>query len=459
MTDRLHPTAADAAFPPDFLWGSATAAYQIEGAAREDGKGLSIWDVFCTREGRIEGGQDGQTACDHYHRWSEDVAVMRDIGLQSYRFSLSWPRLLPEGDPSRINPAGLAFYDRLVDALLEAAIQPLITLFHWDLPQALHDRGGWLNRDITKRFADYAGIVAGKLGDRVNRWCTHNEAGNVGALGHHLGIHAPGVSLAHRDYFRLIHHMNLAHGLAIEALRSGTRGAARIGQAFSLNVDIPRSAAPADIEAAKAVAFAFPTDKPWWSSHLWVDPLFFGDYSAEVRAFYGAAIDDTVQEGDLRALSAPMDYFGWNYYMDWTQGQKSDGKPLTMMKWQVQPEGLYWGPKILHERYRLPVQILENGLASMDWVTLDGDVPDHFRIDHMRRHLLELRRSIADGTPVEAYYYWSFLDNFEWSAGYAPRFGLVHVDYETQKRTPKASAAYYREVIRSHGRMLEEGRR
>ncbi len=447
-------STADAAFPQDFIWGSATAAYQIEGAAREDGKGLSIWDTFCTRAGTIEGGRSGDVACDHYHRWPEDVALMRDTGLQSYRFSISWPRVLPDGANGHINETGLAYYERLVDALLAAGIQPLITLFHWDLPQALHERGGWLNRDIADRFADYAEVVVKRLGDRVNHWCTHNEAGNVGALGHHLGIHAPGVSLSHRDYFRLVHHMNLAHGRAVAVLRAGTRGPARIGQAFNHNIDIPRSDSPADLAAAQTAAFAFPADKPWWSSHLWVDPLFTGDYSPEVRAFYGDTVDDTVLGDDLRVLSAPMDYFGWNYYMDWSQPQQADGRPLTMMKWQMQPEGLYWGPKIINQRYGLPVQILENGLASMDWVTTDGDVPDHFRIDHLRRHLRELRRAIADGAQVEAYYYWSFLDNFEWAHGYYPRFGLIHVDYETQKRTPKASAAYYREVIRTHGACL-----
>ena len=450
----MNPAASDASpFPQNFLWGSATAAYQIEGAAHEDGRGLSVWDVFCTRQGKIAGGQSGAVACDHYHRWAEDVALMKDVGLQSYRFSLSWPRILPDG-AGRLNEAGLAFYDRLVDALLAASIEPVVTLFHWDLPHALHCRGGWLNRDIAGWFTDYADIVARRLGDRVTRWCTLNEASNVGSLGHHLGIHAPGLSLAHRDYFRLVHHMNLAHGRAVTALRAGTRGPARIGQAFTQNINLPKSSAPADIAAATAEAFSFPADKPWWSSHLWMDPLFTGDYSPEVRTFYGDIVDDAVQSADLREISAPMDYAGWNYYMDWAQPEQSGGEPVTMMKWRVQPEGLYWGPKILHERTGLPVVILENGLASMDWVTTDGTVPDHFRIDHMRRHLRELGRAAAEGVPLEGYYYWSFMDNFEWSAGYTPRFGLVHVDYATQKRTPKASAAFYREVIRTHGACL-----
>jgi len=441
------------AFPPGFLWGSATAAYQIEGAAREDGKGLSIWDVFCTQSGKIAGGQTGDTACDHYHRWPEDIALMRDVGLQAYRFSVSWPRVLPEGG-GRANEAGLAFYDRLVDALLAAGIQPLITLFHWDLPHALHCQGGWLNRDIAAKFADYADLVSRRLGDRVSNWCTLNEAGNVGSLGHHLGIHAPGVSLSHRDYFRLVHHLNLAHGRAVSVLRANTRGPARIGQAFNQNVNTPLSFDAAGIEHARTEAFAFPKDKPWWSSHLWIDPLFTGDYSPEVRAFYGDIVTDTVQPADLREISAPMDYLGWNYYMDWARPQQSAGEPVTMMKWQVQPEGLYWGAKLLAERYRLPIEIMENGLASMDWITAEGTAPDPLRIDFIKRHLRELRRAIADGVDIRAYYYWSFLDNFEWSAGYLPRFGLVHVDYKTQQRTPKDSAAFYREVIRTHGANL-----
>ncbi|MBC8039654.1 MAG: beta-glucosidase [Opitutaceae bacterium] len=441
-------------FPPGFLWGSATAAYQIEGAARKDGKGLSTWDVFCTRAGKIAGGQNGDVACDHYHRWPEDVALMKQLGLQSYRFSLSWPRILPDGTTDRVNEAGLAFYDRLVDALLAANIEPVATLFHWDLPHALHCQGGWLNRDISQKFADYAEVVARRLGVRVTRWCTLNEASNVGSLGHHLGIHAPGLDLAHRDYFRLVHHMNLAHGRAVSALRAGARGPVRVGQAFTQNINIPRSPAPADIAAANAEAFSFPPDKPWWSSHLWMDPLFSGAYSAEVRTFYGDIVDDTVRDGDLREIAAPMDYAGWNYYMDWAQPQQSAGEPVTMMKWQVQPEGLYWGPKILHERTGLPVMVLENGIASMDWVATDGTVPDPLRIDYMRRHLRELHRAASEGVPVEGYYYWSFMDNFEWSAGYLPRFGLVHVDYKTQKRTPKASFDFYREVIRTHGARL-----
>lgn len=446
--------ASPSVFPPGFLWGSATAAYQIEGAARTDGRTPSVWDTFCTRAGKIEGAQSGDTACDHYHRWPGDVALMRDIGLQSYRLSLSWSRLLPDGT-GRVNETGLAYYERLIDALLAAGIQPLVTLFHWDLPQALHDRGGWVNRDIAGWFADYADLVVRRLGDRVHRWCTHNEAGNVGALGHHLGIHAPGLDLAHRDYFRVVHHLNLSHGRATAVLRAGTRGRpARIGQAFNQNVNIPLTPDAAGLAAASDAAFSFDPANPWWSSHLWVDPLFTGDYSPAVRAHYGDAFTETVRDDDLRVLSAPMDYFGWNYYMDWSQPQQADGKPLTMMKWQMHPEGLYWGPKILSQRYGLPVDILENGLASMDWVTTEGTVPDHFRIDHMRRHLRELRRALADGVNIGAYYYWSFLDNFEWAHGYYPRFGLVHVDYQTQKRTLKASADFYREVIRTHGACL-----
>lgn len=440
-------------FPEHFLWGSATAAYQIEGAAREDGRGLSIWDVYCTRAGKIEGGQTGDIACDHYHRWAGDVALMRAMGLKSYRFSISWTRVLPNGI-GPLNETGMAFYERLVDALLEAGIQPLVTLFHWDLPHELYCKGGWLNRDIAGWFADYAAQIVKRLGDRVSRWCTLNEAANVGSLGHHLAIHAPGVSYSHRDYFRMVHHMNLAHGRAVSVLRAGTRGApAQVGQAFNLNLNIPRPADATGIEASRRDSFAFSTERPWWSAHLWLDPVFKGDYSPEVRAFYGDALD-VVQADDLRTMSAPMDYVGWNYYMDWSQPQKSGGEPITMLKWCVQPEGVYWGSKLLSERYGLPVEILENGLASMDWVTTEGTVPDVMRIDHMARHLREVRRAIADGINIRAYYYWSFMDNFEWSAGYGPRFGLIHVDYATQKRTPKASAAFYREVIRTNGASL-----
>ena len=439
-------------FPKSFLWGAATAAYQIEGAAHEDGRGLSIWDVFCTQPGKVEGGQTGDVACDHYHRWREDIAIMREIGLQSYRFSIAWPRILPEGT-GRINEAGLAFYDRLVDALLEAGVQPLVTLYHWDLPHALYCQGGWLNRSISGWFEEYAAIVAKRLGDRVSHWCTLNEASNAGALGHHLGIHAPGVQYAPRDYFRVVHHMNLAHGKAVAALRSGTRGPAQISQAFNLNVNIPGSNDESAIEAARTQSFGFSPDNFWWSAQLWLDPLFKGDYSQPVRDYFGAALN-AVQPGDLATISAPLDYLGWNYYVDFNKPHKSAGEPLTQLKWCVQPEGLYWGAKLLSARYGLPVEILENGLASMDWVTTEGEVPDTMRIDHLRRHLRALRQAICEGVDVRAYYHWSLLDNFEWSAGYWPRLGLVHVNYETQKRTPKASAAFYREVIRSGGANL-----
>ncbi len=445
-------TESLSAFPKTFLWGAATAAYQIEGAAREDGRGPSIWDVFCTRPGKVEGGWNGDVACDHYHRWREDIAIMRQIGLQSYRFSIAWPRILPEGR-GRINEAGLAFYDRLVDALLEAGVQPLVTLYHWDLPHALFCQGGWLNRSIAGWFEEYAAIVAKLLGDRVSNWCTLNEACNVGALGHHLGIHAPGVEYAPGDFFRVVHHMNLAHGRAVTALRSGTRGPAQISQAFNHNVSIPTSNDAAGIEAARAESFSFPIEKPWWSSQLWLDPLFKGDYSQEVRNHFGEALD-AVQPGDLAAISAPMDYLGWNYYQDWAKPHTSAGEPLSQLMWRVQPEGLYWGLKLLWERYKLPVKILENGIAGMDWVAVDGSVPDTMRIDFIRRHLIELRRAVDEGVDVRAYYHWSLMDNFEWGAGYRPRFGLVHVDYETQKRTLKDSAHWYREVIRTNGANL-----
>jgi beta-glucosidase len=452
MKSPSDPIEAITPFPKSFRWGAATAAYQIEGAAREDGRGLSIWDVYCTQPGKIEGGQNGDIACDHYHRWREDIAIMRDIGLQSYRFSIAWPRILPEG-AGRINEAGLAFYDRLVDALLEAGVQPLVTLYHWDLPHALYCQGGWLNRSIASWFEDYAALIAKRLGDRVSHWCTLNEASNAGSLGHHLGIHAPGVQYAPRDYFRVVHHMNLAHGKAVSALRAGTRGPASIGQAFSHNISIPSSDDAAAIETARAQSFSFSPDSPWWSAHLWLDPLFKGEYSQAVCDHFGQALD-AVHSEDLATISAPMDYLGWNYYMDWSRPHRSGGEPVTHFKWPVQPMGLYWGPKLLSDRYRLPIEILENGLASMDWIAADGSVPDVMRIDHMRRHLRALRQAISDGVDVRAYYHWSFLDNFEWSAGYWPRFGLVHVDYETQKRTPKASAGFYREVIQSAGANL-----
>lgn len=440
------------AFPENFIWGAATAAYQIEGAWDADGKGLSIWDVFCMRPGKIDGGQTGKIACDHYHRWKEDVKLMAELGLKSYRFSISWPRVLPEGRGG-VNEKGLSFYEGLVEALLENGIQPLPTLFHWDLPHELYCRGGWLNRDIAGWFAEYAALMAARLGDRVSTWCTINEIGNIGGLGHHLGIHAPGLSLGSLDYFRLAHHLNLAHGFGMAALRSNSKLRARIGQAANVNVCIPKSDSAAAIETARIETFAFNPANPCWSPHLWNEPLFTGTYSEEIHAHFGNALS-VVKEGDMAAISAPMDYFGWNYYQDWNQPHQCAGEPVSMIKWKVQPEGLYWGTKFFYERYKLPVQILENGLASMDWITVERTVPDVMRIDFIKRHLIELHRAISEGIDVEAYYYWSLFDNMEWSAAYTMRFGLIHVDYPTQTRTPKQSFDWYRNVIRSNGASL-----
>ena len=438
------------AFPDHFLFGAATAAFQIEGAAREDGKGLSIWDVFCTRQGKIEGGHTGDVACDHYHRWREDVALMREIGLQAYRFSIAWPRVLPAGRGA-VNAPGLAFYDRLVDVLLEAGVTPLVTLYHWDLPHALQCEGGWLNRATAEAFGDYAALVARTLGDRVSRWCTINEIANPADLGHIRGVHAPGLTYSPGDYFRVAHHLNLAHGRGLAALRAHCRLRPEIGQAFNLNCVLPADASPAAVESARAATFGFNPASPWTSAHLWTEPACTGRYSDEVQRFFAPAYASVVHDGDLAAIGAPMDYLGWNHYMDWTKPHRAAGEPLTHLKWSLHPEGLYWGSKFLAERYRLPIHILENGLACMDWVDLDGEVQDPQRIDYIRRHLREIRRALAEGIDIRSYFYWSLIDNLEWAEGFMPRFGLVHVDYPTQKRTLKRSAHWYRDLIRSRG--------
>lgn len=448
-------------FGKNFTWGCATASYQIEGAAHEDGKGASVWDMMCRWEGKVLHGDTGETACGHYHRHAEDVGIMRDLGLGAYRFSLSWPRVLPEGT-GRVNDKGLAFYDRLVDDLLEAGITPYATLFHWDYPYDLFCRGGWLNSDSPKWFADYAGVIANRLGDRVRHWMTMNEPQCFLGFGHVTGTHAPGLKLDWPEYLRATHHALLAHGHAARVLRARGGDAARIGWAPVGVVKMPVSDRAEDVELARRAMFAMP-EKDIWVNSWFFDPVFFGRYPEDGLEAFGAAMP-RLGNDDLEIISTPIDFLGLNIYNGqfveadggggWRPVTKKAGYPNTHFHWPVTPECLYWGPKLLHERYGKPIIITENGLSSMDWVHGDGKVHDPGRIDFLRRYLRELRRAKNDGVDVRGYFQWSLLDNFEWAEGYRHRFGLVHVDYGTLKRTPKDSAFWYRDVIASNGANL-----
>jgi len=446
------------AFPERFAWGAATSSYQIEGAVAADGKGPSVWDMFARKPDVIWQGQSGDVACDHYARAGEDVTLMQRIGLRAYRFSVSWPRVLPDGTGA-VNAAGLAFYDRLVDALLEADVTPYVTLFHWDYPLALYHRGGWLNRDSVQWFGDYTEAVVRALSDRVRHFMTHNEIQVFVTCGHWQGVHAPGDRLEFRQVLRVGHHALLAHGRSVQAIRANAKGPVQIGYAPAGVVHCPVSERPQDVDAARAAMFAVGPRQPW-NNAWWMDPVLLGGYpEAGLQAFGSDAPD--VTSGDYELMRQPIDFLGINIYQgrliraaaDGTPREVSRpiGHPLTGFDWPVTPDALYWGPRLLHERYGLPIVITENGCSTRDWPSLDGRVHDPQRIDFVTRYLRELHRAIQEGVPVHGYFLWSLLDNFEWAEGYKERFGLVHVDYPTQGRTLKDSALWYREVIASNG--------
>lgn len=445
-------SASRVSFPHGFEWGVATSAYQIEGAVREDGRGVSIWDVFCQQPGRVHRGEHAEVACDHYHRYREDVALMRDLGIQSYRFSIAWPRVLPFG-AGQPNQAGLAFYDRLVDALLEAELRPCVTLYHWDLPQALQDRGGWANRDVCQRFADYAAIVFARLGDRVKRFITFNEPLIFVFLGHRIGFMAPGIADLGVTA-RATHHVHLAHGLAVQCFRAlvpdGEIGITHADTSYEPAEDT--DACRAAVEAARD-----------FDTRVWHDPLYGRGYPTRVARYYaerGAPLP--VQPGDLELIAAPTDFLGVNLYTrtrvlpgnDHGLGHTQAPHTLepTPMGYEKAPHALGDFVRFVSAEYGHPkVYVTENGVCD-DTGLRGGRIDDQGRIDLLHGFLTGLGRAIADGAAdVRAYYLWSLLDNFEWSFGYDKRFGIVHVDYATQVRTPKASAHWYAQVIRNHG--------
>jgi beta-glucosidase len=450
------------AFPSGFVWGAAAAAYQIEGAAHADGRGLSVWDTFCAKGGAVCGGQSGDVACDHYHRWAEDVALMKGLGLHAYRLSIAWPRVIPTG-AGAVNERGLAFYDQLIDGLLAAGVTPWVTLFHWDFPYDLYCRGGWLSPDSPRWFADYAQVVVDRLGDRVAHWMTLNEPQCFLGLGHQSGVHAPGLKLPRRDVLLATHHALLAHGRAVQVIRARARAKPSIGCAPVGFTRFPVTADPADIDAARAATFAV---EGGWTNNTWyADPIVLGRYPEDGLRLYAADAPKAVP-GDFEQMCQPLDFYGVNIYNGAPVRHGADAKPvevprppggpITAYKWPVDPQSLYWGPRFLHERYKLPIVITENGLSNVDWVALDGRCHDPQRIDFTRRYLAALLRAIRDGVDVRGYFHWSILDNFEWQEGYRERFGLVHVDFQMLERTPKDSYHWYADLIRTNGREIAE---
>jgi len=426
-------------FPSDFLWGAATAAYQIEGAWDEDGKGESVWDRFSHTPGKIEDGSSGEVACDHYHRYPEDIALMRHLGLKAYRFSTSWPRVLPEGQ-GVINPLGLDFYDRLVDKLLAANIEPFLTLFHWDFPQALQERGGWLNRDHCYAFADYAALLVKRLGDRVRHWATFNEPGVVVYDGHVVGLHAPGIqdpSIASQ----VGHHLLLAHGLAVQAMRAIDPGL-QAGVVLNEWLAEPPSNDPADVVAAEHA----------WQQHstFFLDGLFKAHYPPHL---YAEGALSNVRPGDLALISQKLDFFGLNSYSRHVIGAQGrvhpvPGSEYTEMDWEVCAPAMRRLLNKLNDEYDLPpIYITENGAAFKDVLSPDGKIHDERLLDYLRQHFIQARLAMQDGVDLRGYFVWSLLDNFEWGHGYTKRFGIVGVDYDTQTRTVKDSGEWYRQVI------------
>ncbi|WP_328851484.1 GH1 family beta-glucosidase [Micromonospora globbae] len=454
-------------FPDNFLWGAATAAYQIEGAAREDGRGPSIWDTFSRTPGKVHQGQTGDVACDHYHRYAEDVALMAELGLRAYRFSIAWPRVQPDGT-GPVNPRGLDFYDRLVDALLARGIDPIVTLYHWDLPQTLGDRGGWTNRETAEHFATYATAAYARLGDRVDVWTTLNEPWCSAYLGYGSGVHAPGEQDA-AAAFTAVHHLLLGHGLAARALRAA--GARTVG--ITLN---PADVRPADESSAADAAAVRLVDG--LHNRIFLDPLLAGGYPEDVLEHLSRIVEPTfVRDGDEKLIAAPIDLLGINYYQPTYVAGRPDGGggggaypgtdgaveflppvgPLTDMGWMVEPAGLTrLLERIATDYPGVPLLITENGAAYPDKAGADspdgpGQVADTDRIAYLEGHLRAAHEAISRGVDLRGYLVWSLLDNFEWAEGYRRRFGIVHVDYLTQRRTPKASARWYQEVISRNG--------
>ncbi|MEV3858945.1 GH1 family beta-glucosidase [Streptomyces sp. NPDC050095] len=446
-----HSCVDLSAFPHDFLWGTATAAYQIEGAVAEDGRAPSIWDTFSHTPGKVAGGDTGDVACDHYHRWREDFALMKQLGTNAYRLSIAWPRIVPGGD-GPVNTKGLDFYDELIDALIAEGITPMVTLYHWDLPQALQDRGGWSSRETAEHFARYASVVAERLGDRVKHWTPLNEPLCSAWIGHLEGTMAPGLT----DLTAAVqasYHLLLGHGLATRAIRAAVPDA-EVGIVLNLAQVTPATDRPEDVAAARR--------QDGHANRWWLDPVHGRGFPADMVEVYGVELPE--QEGDLAAIAEPLDWLGLNYYFPsviadhpagpapYAQAVRRLGVPRTGMDWEVDADGIESLLLRLTEEYGArKLYITENGSAFPDVVRPDGTVADPEREQYLVDHIAACARAVRKGAPLAGYFAWSLLDNFEWAYGYDKRFGLIHVDYTTQVRTIKGSGHRYADLVRRHG--------
>ncbi|MCB8969023.1 MAG: beta-glucosidase [Ardenticatenaceae bacterium] len=443
-------------FPPNFIWGTATASYQIEGAWNEDGKGESIWDRFTHTPGHVDDKSSGDMACDHYHRWQDDIALMQSLNLPAYRFSIGWPRILPDGTGA-VNAKGLDFYDRLVDGLLAANVTPYVTLYHWDLPQALQDAGGWPSRDTAEAFVNYVDVVTEALGDRVKHWITHNEPFVAAVLGYQNGEHAPGI----RDWpasIRAAHHLLLSHGLAVPIIRQNSPGA-QVGITLNVSWVMPASASQADRNAARL--------HDGFVNRWFLEPLYGRSYPADLVKLYQNHFPqgmDFIHAGDMETIATVTDFLGINYYTRHVARDRGASENLpqevfaapaaehTEMGWEIYPDGLYSMLNRIHFEYQpRQLYVTENGCSFSDGPDANDHVADTRRITYLRDHFAAAWRALQNGVPLAGYFVWSLMDNFEWARGYTQRFGLVWIDYETQQRIPKASALWYRDVIAANG--------
>ena len=451
-------------FKKDFAWGTATASYQVEGAYNEDGKGLNWWDTFSHIPGKVQNNDTGDVACDNYHRYEEDVKLMAKIGIKAYRFSISWARIIPEGT-GKINQKGIDFYNNLINCLIAHGIEPYITVYHWDMPQALADKGAWENPECIKWFADYAKVIAENFSDRVTHFFTLNEPQVIIGQSYESGVYPPEKILPRKQVLQVIHNILKAHGSAVKAIRENAKQPVKIGFAPCMNMNYPESDTPEDREATRKSMFALRENDGIGSvSAIWNDPVYFGKYPDEYFELYKDDVPEITEE-DMKLISQPLDFQGENIYWGCMVRHSDNAKGFEIVKdehgfdnpphhWPRTPDSLYWGTKYIYERYHMPIIITENGMCELDKVSEDGKVHDERRIESLKAYLKNLKKSVDEGTDVVGYFYWSLMDNFEWIYGYTERFGLIHVNYQTLERTIKDSGYVYSEIIKSNGENL-----
>jgi len=438
-------------FSKDFIWGAATASYQIEGAWNEDGKGANIWDDFTHQPGKIEDGSTGDVACDHYHKYKEDVKMMKEMGLKAYRFSISWSRIIPDGIGA-INPKGIEFYNNLINELIKNDIVPFITIFHWDLPSALYLKGGWLNPECADWFQYYTKVIAENFGDRVKNFITFNEPSVFLGCGYNIGVHAPGYKVGNKDFLLSACNVLRCHGRAVTELKKAIPDC-KVGITLATQPKIPL--AKENEQEAYDSYFSCSLGGFIWTMAFWMDPIVFGKFPEQILKEAGDLFP-AISDDEMKSINQKIDFLGVNIYEAQYAGNyvRTPGTAHTELSWDVYPEALKWGIKLNTKRYGLPMYITENGMSAHDWVSLDGKVHDPNRIDFLHRYIKGLRDAADEGCDIRGYFHWSLMDNFEWAKGYNPRFGLVYVDYKTQERILKDSAYWYKTVIESNGENL-----